>query len=320
MLDEKEFPQWIGCVALKELRQGLRRGLFTIPFGVVHIVAIVAVLMDAFIGKAVPYFEISAFINPLMFFPVMGNPYSCGVLWAVIPATCILIIPFIGISMMSQELQKGNNELLMLTSLKRDRVVIEKFLAAWSLCLLMLVSLLPYTLVPYWLNGMRIFVIIEMIGSIMLHSAVMCALVIAVSGYTRIPFRILFFILFGTVALTCLGMSFFQSQLSDGLFWHYLNAFIGSFALILFGLASAKCQLKITLFFYEMKPTSTVCLLLFFSPAVAGVTGAMTLGHLPALGFLGMAVLCWYVDEPTRSKKEAAKKKLNLPEGAELLG
>lgn len=306
-------------MALKELQQGLRRGIFTLPFAVAHILAIIAVLIDVYSGSSIPSFTMPTLVNPGMYFPASSS--YCGVLWSVIPIICLLVIPFVAITMMSQELEKGNSELLMLTGLKRNRVVWEKFLAAWSLCLLMLVSFLPYTLVPYWVNGMRILVLLELILSIVFFSGVMCAMVLAVSGYVRIPFRILFFILFGSISLICLSMVFlpYASGLgrSGGVhnFWHYLNALLGTVALIMFGLASAKSQLKLTLFYYEMKPTQTVCLLLFFSPAVAGVLGGITLGKLPVLGFFGMALLSWFVDEPTRSKKQQAMKKLNLPEG-----
>jgi len=231
------------------------------------------------------------------------------------------VIPLVGITMMSQELHKGNNELLMLTTLKRDRVVIEKFLALWSLSLLMLFSLIPYTLVPYWVNGMRIFVLGELICSIILHSAVTSAMVLAISGYTRIQFRLLFFLLIGSVSLICLAMCFFKANLDDpgNLKWHYLNALIATVALVIFGLASAKSQLKLTFFFYEIKPTNTVSTLMFFSPIVAGIIAGITLGHASALGFLGMAILAWYCDEPTKPKKELARQKLNLPEGTTLL-
>lgn len=319
MLGEKEFPHWIGCVALKELRQGLRKGVFTIPFAIVHILAILAVFLDYSSKRSIPYFDTSAFLNPAMFFPFPGNNFSCGYLWALIPLCCIIIIPLAGITMMSQELQKGNNELLILTSLKRDRVVIEKFLALWSLSLLTLCSLIPYTFVSYWVNGMRIFVLSELIISIIVHSAVISAMVIAISGYTRIPHRLLFFILIGNTAMFCL-MSCLLELGNANLFRHYLNGIIASFALIVLALASAKSQLKLTFFFYEMKPTKTVCVLIFISPVLAGFTALMTFGFIPSLGYLGAALLAWFSDGSTKTKTELARKKLNIPDGTKLIG
>lgn len=315
----QEFPNWIGCMALKELRIGLRRGQFVVPFAVVHLLAIGAVLMDSFSGLKLSYIDKSVLGQSFVYFPTSINPYNCGSLWSVVGVSCIFVVPYMGLSMMSQELREGNRELLMLTRLKRNRVVLEKFLSLWALSILMLISFLPYAVVPYLVSGMRIGLMAELVVSTSLFSAVMCAFMIGLSCYLNMVHRILYFLLFGSGALSVMGSVNGVAALDRNVIWHYLNTACATVGLITFALATAKSKLKLTSHYYEGSASTLVVIMLFFSPILLPLGALVTWGYMPSIPFLGLALLAWYADTNTPERNRLAAQRVNHGQAAKVL-
>lgn len=56
-------------------------------------------------------------------------------------------MPLAGLFLMPQEIEEGNHEMLLLTSLNRWQIVFGKFLTLWLLSQLTLTSLLPYIII-----------------------------------------------------------------------------------------------------------------------------------------------------------------------------
>ena len=47
---KNDLPERFGAMTVKELRQGLRRGMFVVPFIVIQLLAVVATLMEFYMG------------------------------------------------------------------------------------------------------------------------------------------------------------------------------------------------------------------------------------------------------------------------------
>ena len=132
LFKSRDLPEGLGPMTVKELRQGLRRGMFIYPFIGIHLLAVVAMAVEFKMQEVEKFTEFAGVLNLLLFLP--GGMFS-GVFWAVTGAVCLLFMPLGGLALMGQELEKGNHELLLMTPLSRWKVVRGKFLALWGLCL-----------------------------------------------------------------------------------------------------------------------------------------------------------------------------------------
>ena len=152
LFKSRDLPERLGPMTVKELRQGLRRGMFVYPFLGIHLLAVVAMAVEFQMAEVEEYTEYAGDSEPVPVHP--GDPWFSGPFWAVAGAVCLILMPLGGLALMGQELEEGNHELLLMTPLSRWKVVRGKFLALWVLCLLTFVSLLPYMIVRYLNGGM----------------------------------------------------------------------------------------------------------------------------------------------------------------------
>ncbi len=299
-------------MTVKELRQGLRRGMFIYPFIGIHLLAVVAMAAEFKMPEVEKFTEFAGVLNLLLFLP--GEMFS-GVFWAVTGAVCLFFMPLGGLALMSQELEEGNHELLLMTPLSRWKVVRGKFLALWGLCLLTFSSLLPYLIARYLIGGLDVWRNIAMALTVVLFSGMMAAGAIGSSSFTRIPARICILILFMGSMLFSLGavaMTVSVTTKQAGVIFH-LNTLSVAFCYSVFGLALARSRIRLVVHQYEVKPSWMIIALLFFTPFVALMASFMTLFHAGGVGLIGMGLVGWFADRSPRAPKWVQAPVANIP-------
>ncbi len=281
----------------KELRQGLRRGLFLFPFIGIQVLAVAAMSVEFQmdiddIEKSTPF---AGPLNFLMFFP--GEMYS-GPFWVVVGAICLVLMPLGGLMLMGQELDEGNHELLLMTPLSRWKVVRGKFLSLWGICLLTFSSLLPYAIVRYFIGGIDVVRNISLAMTVILGSAMICAGAIGASSFKGIMARIAVLSLFLGSMAASVGVCLFGAGAATdkaGFVFH-LNAYGVFFCFTVFGLAMARSRIRLVIHHFEVKPSWMIIGLLFFAPFVIGMSTAMTIGYAGFVGSIGIGLVAWYAD------------------------
>lgn len=311
---ERDLPERLGPMMTKELRQGLRRGLFLFPFIGIQLLAVVAMALEfqmdiEDIEKTTPY---DGPLNFLLFFP--GNFFS-GPFWLVVGVICLFLMPLGGLMLMGQELDEGNHELLLMTPLSRWKVVQGKFLTLWGICLLTLSSLLPYAIVRYFIGGIDVGRNFSLALTVILGSGMLAAGAIGASAFRGMIGRIAVLVLFlgsmlGSVAAVLGG----AGNCEDGVgFFFHLNAYAVFFCYTMLGLALARSRIRLVVHHYEVKPSWMIVGLLFFSPFVIGMSTAMTLGWAGFIGSIAMGIVSWFADSTPKAPAWVQAPPPNIP-------
>ncbi len=322
LFKSRDLPEKLGPMTVKELRQGLRRGMFVFPFIGIHVLAVLAMAaefrMDE-VEKSTPHIGV---LNLLLFVP--GSFFS-GPFWAVAGAVCLLLMPMGGLALMGQELDEGNHELLLMTPLSRWKVVRGKFLALWGLCLLTFSSLLPYVIVRYFIGGIDVARNISMAVTVVFFSGMMAAGAIGASSYPGIAGRIGTLLLYlgslfasmGAVlgaAGAAIGGGEYEEPLAF-VVWNF-NAFSVVFCYTVLGLALARSRIRLVVHHYEVRPSWMIIGLLFFTPFVVMMATLMTIGHAGGIGLIGMGLVAWFADVSPKAPKWMPPPPPNTPRAA----
>ena len=316
LLRSRDLPERLGPMTVKELRQGLRRGMFVYPFLGIHLLAVMAMAAEFQMAEVETYTEYAGIMNLFLFIP--GTPWFSGPFWGVAGAVCMVLMPLGGLALMGQELDEGNHELLLMTPLSRWRVVRGKFLALWVLCLLTFVSLLPYMIVRYLNGGMDTWRNIAMAITVVLFSATMAAGAIGASSFTGIGGRIAVLCLFAGSMLACLLMvgAAAAGQTGGAGVVYSLNVLTVVFCYVILGLALARSRIRLVVHHYEVTPSWMIIGLLLFTPLVVGLATVVTFFHAGGLGLLGMGLVGWFADVSPKAPKWVQAPSPNIPQRA----
>lgn len=305
---KEDLPDRFGAMTVKELRQGLRRGMFMIPFIVIQVLAVLAMLAEFNMGDVERFSDMTGVLNPALFF-------QSGPFWLVAGLICIIIMPLGGLALMGQELEEGNHELLLMTPLTRWRVVRGKFLAMWGLCLVTFFSLLPYMIVRYFIGGIDAWRNIVMAMTVVTASGIICAGSIGASSFKTNIGKITMMALFlGSMMLSWLAPMFASHAQTDGCgVIYHLNAFAYFACYVVFGLALARSRIRLVVHHYEVKPSWMVIGLLIFTPLVVSMATAMTLGYGGFVGLIGMSLVAWFADVTPKAPSWMLAPQVNVP-------
>lgn len=310
LFNNRDLPERLGPMTVKELRQGLRRGMFVFPFLGIHVLAVVAMVAEFTTDIGEVTTEHTGTLNLLLFTPAMWS----GWFWLVTGFVCLLLMPLGGLALMGQELDEGNHELLLMTPLSRWKVVRGKFLALWGLCLLTFSSLLPYVIVRYFIGGIDVPRNIMLALTVVLFSAMMASGAIGASSYTKIFSRICILVLFSGSMLASLAIVLAAAGSRDvGVFMWHFNAFAAAFCYIVFGLALARSRIRLVVHHYEVKPSWMMIGLLFFTPFVVMMVTAMTMFYAGGIGLIGMGIVGWFADVSPKAPKWVQSPLPNVP-------
>lgn len=295
---------------VKELRQNMRRASFVYPFLGIHLLAVIAVIIEFQMATGYSFDRYTGMLNVVMLL-------SSGPFWMVVTAVCAVIMPLGGLVLMGQELEEGNHELLLLTKLNRWKVVKGKFFTLWGLCSLTFVSLLPYVIVRYNVGAIELLRELACSLSVIGLSSMACAGAIGASSFKRLPGRILVMILFfGSMtlggAIPLVASANIGAPGGCGVLYH-LNAVSVVVCYTLLGLALARSRLRLVIHAYEVKPSFMVIGLLIFSPFVIGMATVMTGGTAGLVGLVGMAMIGLYADATPKAPAWVKPPEPNVP-------
>lgn len=298
---------------LKELRQGLRRGVFLIPFMLIHLFAIAALYLEF-------YTELDLGANPFTGVMQMGLFLEYGPFWWVAGGVCMLLMPMGGIVLMGQEMDEVNYELLQMTELSRWQVVLGKFLSIWSISLLTFSSLIPYLIVRYFVGGMEVWRNIALVMTVVFVAAIIAAGAIGASSFknpfARLGVMGLFLASVGASGAIVLMASALQSG-ACGIFYH-LNVIGLTLCYVMLGLVVARSRIRLVVHQYEVKPSWMMIFLLVFTPIVVGMSTLMTGGWMGFMGCIAMTIVARYADISPKAPKWVKMPELNIPKESKL--
>ncbi|MEZ7957885.1 MAG: hypothetical protein QMC23_01445 [Rubritalea sp.] len=309
----KHLAADLAPMMLKELRQGLRRGVFLIPFMLIHLFAIAALYLEF-------YTELDLGANPFTGVMQMGLFLEYSPFWWVAGGVCMLLMPMGGIVLMGQEMDEGNYELLQMTELSRWQVVLGKFLSIWSISLLTFSSLIPYLIVRYFVGGMEVWRNIALVMTVVFVAAIIAAGAIGASSFknpfARLGVMGLFLASVGASGAIVLMASALQSG-ACGIFYH-LNVIGLTLCYVMLGLVVARSRIRLVVHQYEVKPSWMMIFLLVFTPIVVGMSTLMTGGWMGFMGCIAMTIVARYADISPKAPKWVKMPELNIPKESKL--
>lgn len=295
-------------MVLKELRQGLRRGFFLIPFMLIHLFAVGALYMEF-------YNEVELGSQRFTGVMQMGLFFENSPFWWVAGGVCMLLLPLGGIVLMGEEMDEGNYELLQMTELSRWEVVLGKLVSVWSITMLTFSTLLPYLIVRYFVGGMEVWRNIALVLTVVFVSGIVSSGAIGASAFSNPFSRLGVFLLFvGSLIVSGVIVLVPPAIITGycGVFYH-LNVMGLTLCYVMLGLLIARSRIRLVVDHYEVKPSWTMMCLLAFTPLVVGMSTLMTGG---CMGFTGCLVMAWLsrrVDVSPKAAKWVKMPDLNIP-------
>lgn len=303
-----DLPDRFGPMTVKELRQGMRRGSFVVPFLAIQLLAVLAMTAEFQAGDLGSFTEHPGLLN-------LALLATSGPFWIVVASMCAVIMPLGGMVLMGQELEEGNHELLLLTELSRWKVVRGKFFTLWGLSALTFVSLLPYVVVRYLVGGIEPLTELACSLSVVALGGMMSAGAIGASSFRTLVGRVSVLVLFtGSMALACVPPLISSALVPHGfpIFYH-INAFAACACFTLLGLTLARSRLRLVVHAYEVKPSWMVIGLLVFTPPVVWMATAMTAGYGGFVGLIGMGLVAYHADVTPKAPKSMPAPAPNVP-------
>lgn len=288
---KNDLPERLDPMTAKELRQGLRRTGFVLPFLAIQFFALVMIVTEFRSGHGTSASEHAGVLNVMLL--VESGPF-----WAMAGLVCMILMPLGGLVLMGQELEEGNHELLLLTKLNRWRIVVGKFLTLWGLSVVTFVSLFPYMVVRYLVGGIEWWHEAACAGTVLAGSAMIGAGAIGASAFVGIGARVAVMALFLLSLAAGSGIPLAASAAGSrgcGVLYH-ITALAAVLCFCTAGLALARSRLRLAVMAYEVKPGGMLVGLLIFAPFVIGMITAFTLGYGGFAGLVLIAVVAARMD------------------------
>jgi ABC-type transport system involved in multi-copper enzyme maturation permease subunit len=283
-----DLPEWLSPILVKELRQGLRTGVFVSAWVIMQVLAVAAVVFEAGQiangGRQITY---------------------DGTFWTSIGIVMWILLPFSAASAMNGERGEGRVELLVLSGAREKKVCMGKWLTGVMLGALVYLSLLPYLVARYFIAKVEPVELLIGSGVVLVGNAVATAIFIGSASCKQTWLRGWMMCLqigsalisFGIAGASAAGVSaiLFKSSFSP--------TGVGLIS-SLFVLTAAACQISLSLSYatekiklrfrpYEEGTFNGAAIGLFAVPFFLGLLSAATAGFgLPFLASL-IAYMVW---------------------------
>ncbi len=170
MPSTNDFQDWLSPIVVKELRQGMRSRVFVGAFLLLQALMIFCVVLG--VG----------------FYDDMDADYD-WMFWVMIGVPLLCLIPLRGFGTLGGEIKENTLELLYLTRLSAWRITIGKWSALVLQTLLLVFSVLPYTVLRYFLGGVNLLTDLQVLGIMFLGSALLTALTVGISPFMQTPLK-----------------------------------------------------------------------------------------------------------------------------------
>ncbi len=188
----KDFGDWLSPMLVKELRQGMRSRIFMAAFYLTQLLMILTVVFNLVAtSEGSTETDTAGFLN--------------GLFWIMISIPLLFLTPIRGFGSIHEEIRGGTIELVFLTRLTAWRIAAGKWTALMVQTLLLVSAILPYVLLRYFLGGVNVIEDLQTLLLLLLTSASLTALTVAISPYESKLLRVLFIIGMLGSALFLLG-------------------------------------------------------------------------------------------------------------------
>lgn len=301
------LPDTLSPVFAKELRQGLRAHRFVLPFVAVQVFAVIAIATELALSSN--------------FQGASGSGFFGGLFISVLVAGVGVVMPLTSIAALRPELSDGRNvELLLMSNLDRWQIVRGKWLVAFTLSMLTLVSLLPYMLTRYFAGGTELLTDFLIVVGVIQMNALLTGLAIGASGFGNLLGRLF---LFGMGALSA-GLTGLaasagfmitfaapvgRTAIGSSIIAILISSLVAALYVV-YGLQLGRSRLR--LFENPLDPPASglVIALMIFTPIVVGVASVATAGYGGWVAVGGLLALALSIDRGPGKKAKAVARYL----------
>ncbi len=167
-----DFPDSLSPMLVKELRQGMRsKALISSLFLLQGLL-----ILNAIVGLA------AAEEGDLT--------GTTALFWTILSLPLLIILPLSALGGIGNEIKANTLDLVFLTRLTARRIVLGKWIAVVAQAVLLATTVLPYIALRYYLGGVNITADLLSAGALVVVSAMISALTVALSSYPSKVVRI----------------------------------------------------------------------------------------------------------------------------------
>ncbi len=164
----RDFPDWIGPMLVKELRQGLKGRGFEWSFIVLQVVLLIVMAYHAVL-----------YARHRQDFDASGLN---AIFWVMLYAQLLAVTPLRALGALANERKANTLELIFMTGISSWRIAFGKWLSMFSQGLLFLLAVLPYAILRYFFGGVNLTDDFATLALLVMGCAVLTAIAVAVSG------------------------------------------------------------------------------------------------------------------------------------------
>lgn len=179
---QSDFADWLSPMLVKELRQGMRSRIFTLAFYLTQLLMILSTIFSLIAAAKADNAtgDFFGFLN--------------GLFWFMVSVPLLVVMPLLGFGALHTELKARTLELVFLTRLTAWRIVAGKWTALMAETLLLVCAILPYVILRYFLGGVDILEDLQGLFFLLVTSALLTAMTLALSPFESKLLRALFII------------------------------------------------------------------------------------------------------------------------------
>jgi hypothetical protein len=182
-----DFADWLSPMVVKELRQGLRGRGFVMAFTLLQ-----------------------AVLALIMLFSLQGVTETGSFYFWIMAAVLIAgVMPLSGFGALTDEIQDGTLDLLMVTKLTATKIAIGKWCALVAQTLLMCITILPYVVMRYFAGEVDLPSELILLEGLLLLSCVLSALTISFSVFPSFLVRAAVALIGGSIAYSVVDRLFY---------------------------------------------------------------------------------------------------------------
>jgi hypothetical protein len=294
----RDFPEFLGPMVVKELREGMRARRFVLPFLLVHLLMLVALFSD------LASIEVGSGFS--LFMVGYGGIQGLAEFWKMASLMLLVVIPLGGIGALQKESAGGNVELLLMTGQSRWKIVGGQWLVMFAQGSFILLTMVPYLLVRYFMiGGIDLLMVGTVVFCLLCLHGIANAFAIALSGYANLLKRILLgFFLFWAAVITVMAIIGSAGAMMSGMGSYEFG--VGAALAITGGTLTAMIYLvvlflqigraRIRLFerSYEVSQSVGIVIMVIVSPFMMGFVGIATMGWgvVPLALLLSWGLFC----------------------------
>ena len=161
-----DFPDWLSPMLVKELRQGVRTRVFVALFILLQVAMLLTVSLTLLVAAH-----------------GVDTATGTGFFWVFVGLPVLVVLPLNGLASINGEIRANTLELIFLTRLTAFRIVVGKWLAIFVQCVLFICAVLPYLVLRYFIGGVNLAGELEVLGWMLVGSAVLSAFATGLSAY-----------------------------------------------------------------------------------------------------------------------------------------